>query len=238
MMFLDSFLKEFHQSWFRYSKEPTFPYSGQYLKLLILNVFLAFKGDTPQSEHFHVFIMRFHEVYVFWRYHVAWSNMSQVMCTMPTPGAGIEWCDTSAGPKGQSTKLSLKSFLYFLLGADCASTEESFENTLTVWISFVLSLYFFVAVVDQIHVTSRKVYSKGICTTPKSWWGRKRGTDCEWCHGSTGLGKLNTVLRDFGIFFEPNHSEQFKFRSCSECMYVYFYVYVLSMNCRCSFLFL
>ena len=76
--------------------------------------FLAFKGDTPQSEHFHDLIMRFHQVYVFWRYHVAWSNMSQVMCTVPTLGAGSEWCDTSAGPKGQSTSFSLKSFLYWL----------------------------------------------------------------------------------------------------------------------------
>ena len=124
MMFLPSFLKEFHQSWFRYSKEPTFPYSGQYLKLLILNVFLAFKGDTPQSEHFHDLIMRFHQVYVFWRYHVAWSNMSQVMCTVPTLGS--EWRDTSAGPKGQSTSFSLQSLLYFLMGFDCASTRGIF----------------------------------------------------------------------------------------------------------------
>ena len=49
-------------------------------------------------------------------------------------------------------------------------------------------------------------------------------------------------LRDFCQFFESNHSDQFKFRNCSECMYVcmyvYIYVYVLSVNCKCSFLFI
>ena len=53
-----------------------------------------------------------------------------------------------------------------------------------------------------------------------------------------GARKTQHRSEGFWHFFEPNHSEQFKFRSCSECMYVYFYVYVLSMNCKCSFLFI
>ena len=239
MMFLPSFLKEFHQSWFRYSKEPTFPYSGQYLKLLILNVFLAFKGDTPQSEHFHDLIMRFHQAYVFWRYHVAWSNMSQVMCTVPTLGAGSEWCDTSAGPKGQSTSFSLKSFLYFLMGIDCASTRGIFRKH-SDGMNLICSIFIHVCrccrsnpcdITQSVHrrnlhnsqVMVRSEARNGLRMMPQQHGARKT---------------QHRFLRDFCQFFESNHSDQFKFRNCSECMYVYIYVYVLSVNCKCSFLFI
>ena len=109
-------------------KRANFSLFGTILKIVNFERFFGFQRGHPTKWTFPCFHHEISSGVCFPRYHVAWSNMSQVMCTMPILGAGIEWCDASAGPKGQSTNLSLKSFLYFLMGTDCASTRGIFRK--------------------------------------------------------------------------------------------------------------
>ena len=118
--------------------------------------------------------------------------------------------------------------------------EEFLENTLTVWMNLICSIFIHVCrccrsnpcdITQSVHrrnlhnsqVMVRSEARNGLRMMPQQHGARKT---------------QHRFLRDFFQFFESNHSDQFRFRNCSECMYVYIYVYVLSMNCKCSFLFI